>query len=335
MKKSCILYPIILLCLTSCQQSSKRGHVLPFSANERSIYYWRTTFSLNDYETDFLKKQKIKRLYIRLFDVDINRDTLSNEKCIPVGTINFKSPIPSVEIVPVVFITPEAIRHHEEFTKDLARRVYAMCQYHNINVNEVQFDCDWTASTRESYFQFIKNVQAELLQYYPSVVISATIRLHQLAQAPPEVAYGTLMCYNTGDFKDFSIRNAILDIEDVRPYLKYLKDYPLPLTLALPDYEWNVEFSADQDFMCLNRHSFDFSDKQQFQKTDRKNVFQQLKDGQAYKYIRHESVSYKELSSIKKAVRKAYNRDMPVTLYHLDSAQLTKYKDNEIEKIFR
>lgn len=326
----CIL---LVVCLTGCQQKKSESRT---DLDGNAVYYWRTTFSLNNYEQDFLKAHQIKRLYIRFFDVILNPDTSSSEICVPSGTILFKSSVPNdLEIIPVVFITPEAIKQHEKFTSDLAHRIHAMCQYNNIKIKEVQFDCDWTTSTRDSYFQFLKNVKIELKKYIPDVDISATIRLHQLSQTPPEVKYGTLMCYNTGDFKDFDTHNAILDIEDVRPYLTYLKDYPLPLTLALPDYDWNVEFSENREFLFLNRHTFDFSDKQQFRKTDRENVYEQLKNGQTQKYIRHESVSANSLLKVKKAVRKSRKENMPVTLYHLDSIQLSKYTDNEIEKIYR
>ena len=336
MRKTAWIFVALLLCLVGCRQPRLGKHPLPYYADQRGVYYWRTVFALSDAERNFLKEHKIKRLYVRFFDVTLNPDTSSTEKCIPVGTIKFRTPIPmGVEVVPVVFITPEAIRHHEEFTRFLAHRIYAMCQYNHIGFKEVQFDCDWTASTRESYFQFIKDVQAELKQFCPSVEISATIRLHQLAQTPPEVAYGTLMCYNTGDFKDFRTRNAILDMKDVKPYLKYLENYPLPLTLALPDYDWNVEFSANQEFMSLNKYTFDFSDKQRFQKTDRENVYKQMENGQLYRFVRHESSSAKEILDVKKTVSKARKADMPVTLYHLDSTQLSKYTDNEIKKFFR
>lgn len=333
MRKKIALCALMLMCLAGCQQKCSNNQ-LGISGN--AIYYWRTTFSLNDYEKNFLKAHQIKRIYIRFFDVVLNQDTLSTETCVPVGTITFNSPIPNdVEVVPVVFITPDAIKQHEKFTSDMARRIHAMCQYNNLNINEVQFDCDWTTSTRESYFQFLKNVKKELEKYLPAINISATIRLHQLAQTPPDVKYGTLMCYNTGNFKDFNTQNAILDLEDVQPYLKYLKDYPLPLTLALPDYDWNVEFSENQKFIALNKHTFDFTNKQQFQKTDRENVYLQLKDGQPFMYIRHESASAKDLIKVKKAVRKSRKAEMPITLYHLDSIQLSKYTNNEIERIFR
>lgn len=191
---------------------------------DNAIYYWRTTFKLDDYEKEFLNKNGIRKMYVRFFDVDVNPDTLSSDRCVPVATISFNDSLPDgVEIVPTVFITPEAIKEWPSFSNFLARRIYAMCEYNGISPNEVQFDCDWTTSTRIAFFEFLKNVKIQFEEYYPNIKLSSTIRLHQLSQTPPDVDYGVLMCYNTGNFKDFDTKNSILDIEDVKPYLKYIK----------------------------------------------------------------------------------------------------------------
>lgn len=336
MKTTFLTLFMALICLAGCRQPHHVQTPISYAANCRGIYYWRTSFSLDDSEVQFLKKHHIEKLYVRFFDVDVNPDSTSNEKCIPVATIDFKSPLPkNIEIVPTVFITPDAIRHYQDFSEYLARRIIAMCQYSEIDVHEIQFDCDWTASTQEDYFQFLKDIREKLKHSRSSILISSTIRLHQLAQTAPDVDYGMLMCYNTGDFRDFDTHNAILDLEDVKPYLKDLKSYPLPLALALPTYAWNVEFSDDQHFKALNQHSFDFSDTQQFRKTDRENVYQQLKNGQPSQYIRHESVSAQTLLKTKRSLLRSRKNKMYITLYHLDSVQLSKYSDHDIEKIYR
>ena len=36
---------------------------------QNAVYYWRTTFKLDNTERDFLKEHKISRMYIRYFDV--------------------------------------------------------------------------------------------------------------------------------------------------------------------------------------------------------------------------------------------------------------------------
>jgi hypothetical protein len=68
--------------------------------------------------------------------------------------------------------------------------------------------------------------------------LSTTIRLHQLSMPVPPADYGVLMLYNTGDPRKFNERNPILDLRDVMPYVKGLKDYDLPLAAAYPVFLW-------------------------------------------------------------------------------------------------
>jgi hypothetical protein len=86
------------------------------------------------------------------------------------------------------------------------------------------------------------------------MLLSVTIRLHQLSMAVPPADYGVLMLYNTGDPMNFQERNPILDMRDVQPYLRYLKDYSLPLAAAYPVFLWqrdiygvHVEHSVEAD----------------------------------------------------------------------------------------
>ena len=50
------------------------------------------------------------------------------------------------------------------------------------------------------------------------------------------------MAYNTGDVRDINNRYPILDIADVKPYLRYLSTYQLPLSTAYPIFSWRVLF---------------------------------------------------------------------------------------------
>lgn len=304
------------------------------SANQQNaVYYWHTTFELNEVEKQFLQENNIKKMYIRFFDVEPNRSSWRfRDHCAPEATIGFYDTVPSfVEIVPVVFIKPEAIVEYQTFTDHLAHRLYAMCQYHNIAINEVQFDCDWTGSTREAFFQFLKEIRKSLNDYFQKEIkLSSTIRLHQLAQTPPDVDYGVLMCYNTGDFKDYKTENSILDVKDVKPYLKYLKSYDLPLTLGLPVYEWNVAFDSNKEFYYLNCfYHDDLQDTTHFKPLG--GNYYEFQGGYRHlSYVRHEEVSAETILQVKDLIQKRCGK-MPVVLYHLDSKQLSKYSKDEIE----
>ncbi len=333
MRKTILMCAAALLCLCGCRHKNPNNKLY---SGENSVYYWQTWYSTNDYEKRFLADHDIQTMYIRFFDVEPSPGWNEQDKCVPVATISFPrdETFGDFHIVPVVFITPEAIVEYESFTDHLAHRIYAMCKRNNITINEVQFDCDWTTSTREAYFQFLVEVREALKNYFEKgIAVSSTIRLHQLAQAPPEVDYGVLMCYNTGDFKDFNTQNAILDIKDVQPYAKYLKQYKLPLKLALPDYSWDVEFDGNKSFVRLDRYN-SFYDTAKMKKLGN-GMYEITREvpEEAVKYIRHEEVSAKTILDVKALVEKNYGK-MPIVLYHLDSVQLSKYNDDEIKAFF-
>ena len=334
--KHLILAAALLTVLAGCRHKNPNNKLY---SGENAVYFWRTWYSTNDYENQFLANNHIQTMYIRFFDVEPNDGWNEQDKCKPVATISFPGDetFGDFHIVPVVFITPEAIVEYASFTDHLAHRIHAMCVKNRIDIQEVQFDCDWTTSTREAYFQFLVDVREALKTYFEKdIKISSTIRLHQLAQTPPKVDYGVLMCYNTGDFKDFNTQNAILDPKDVQPYVKYLKHYKLPLKLALPAYSWTVEFDAKKSFLRLNRFQNDYDnyDSSMLKRLDNGTyeILGEVPDN-ALKYIRHEVVSAKTILEAKDLVEQHYGK-MPIVLYHLDSVQLSKYNDDELKAFF-
>ncbi len=76
-----------------------------------TVYYWRTTFELEDAEREFLTENNVERLYLRYFDVGLGDRWLGEEmEPVPVATVRFNSDVPdNVEVVPVVYITLDAI----------------------------------------------------------------------------------------------------------------------------------------------------------------------------------------------------------------------------------
>lgn len=120
-------------------------------------------------------------------------------------------------------------------------RVMQMSETNDIaGVREIQIDCDWTMSTRKTYYDFLKRLVDRANER--NVKISTTIRLHQLTQPVPPVARGVLMMYNTGDVRKLEGTNPILDMRDAGPYMRHLKKYDLPLSTAYPVFAWQVLF---------------------------------------------------------------------------------------------
>lgn len=211
----------------------------------RSAYYWSTTFEMDSAKTAFLRDHHIGRLYVRYFDVVPDE----RQGAVPNATIRWKDPVPEAvagNVVPVVFILNDCMKGD---TSDLAQkivgRILQMNETHDIGrVPEVQIDCDWTASTEQTFFEFLRRVKAELQPH--GIGLSVTIRLHQLRQAAPPADRGVLMMYNTGDFSDLADEHPILDMRVALPYLRHLPDYPLSLSAAYPLYRWDLLFRGQQ-----------------------------------------------------------------------------------------
>ena len=210
---------------------------------ENAVYYWRTDLRLDSTERAFLATYNIKKVYCRYFDVVIN-DTATGP--MPNATIHFNDTLPDgIELIPTVYITENCMHQpHKGLAQKLVQRIKQMNETNDIkNIHEIQIDCDYTERSRQTYYEFLKEVRAAWLEpnnpdNTSTHILSTTIRLHQLAMEAPPADYGVLMLYNTGDPRKWTERNPILDIRDVSPYLKRLDDYPLPLAAAYPVYSW-------------------------------------------------------------------------------------------------
>lgn len=205
----------------------------------RSVYYWSTTIDMDSTKTAFIKKYMISRMYMRYFDV-VNDE---GGRAVPNATLRFATGVPrDIDIVPTVFVMPECLRQNrKELARLIVKRVVQMNETNDvIKVKEIQIDCDWTQSTRRLYDDFMKAMLREC--HSRKMLLSSTIRLHQLAQNPPPADRGVLMMYNTGDATNIKCHKPILDMRDAAPYLQYLAKYQLPMSTAYPIFSWRILF---------------------------------------------------------------------------------------------
>ena len=220
---------IVVFCSCSKQQGEKTN----------AVYYWSTTFKSDSIQQSFLRQHHIKKIYLRFFDVVVDEQG----NVMPNATVRFATPVPKdVEIVPVVYIVNDCLyRSIDKLDSLILQRVTQMCETNDITpFRELQIDCDWTARSRTHYFQVLSRLNERAKKQ--GVVLSATIRLHQLGEAPPPVEKGILMLYNTGDVTRLDCEHPILDMKDAAPYLRKLSKYRLPLATAYPVYAWRVLF---------------------------------------------------------------------------------------------
>lgn len=341
-----ILFPLLLSC--HCQHKKDNQSADEHSpVSNNGIYFWKTKYSLNDYELRFLKEHDISRLYVRFFDIalenDYSDDTLS---VVPIATTRFESGFPDdIEVVPTVYITYEALAHLkgkdikdvESYTQRILTRISAMLSYHEItNVKEVQFDCDWTSSTSYVYNSMCRYAKNALNQ--GGKLFSITLRLHQMGLSKyyfPAADRGVLMLYNTGSFKNPDATNSILTHHDAEPYIRR-HEAPYPVDYAYPTYSWNLLF-RDNEFKCIVRN-IDLTDSLSFEKADY-NKYIVLKDitlgNLSLKrgdMIRHETSDFKEIERVKSDLSRRHDmKNSRQLIYHLDSANLSKFTDDEIK----
>ena len=282
-----------------------------------SIYHWKSTFELDSAELAFLQTHNIDRIYIKLFDVATEYNFLNyNTDIVPIATTKFVSAVPEdVEIVPVVYITIDALRamagREAEFANLIVERSVAMCNYNKLGkIRELQLDCDWTSGSKDTYRNLCKLVKESLQA--KEMVLSITVRLHQLKEAPPTADSGVLMLYNTGALTSPDTRNSILDIKDAKPYIKTL-EYPIPLNYAYPAFGWGVKFE-NQKFVSIVAEDYKpLSNKEQ---------------------VRVERPTFAEIIAVKEFVENKLGKPANGNiLYHLDDVQLKNYTDHEISQI--
>lgn len=313
-----------------------------------SVYYWRTTFNVSDAEQQFITKHNVKRLYLRLFDVDMSKrnlwEALSPQ---PIATIQFPDSANLAlvmqqvdECVPTVFITLHALKQmpwHEanDYAQKICTRILNMCSYHGFRdkVHEVQIDCDWTETTENTYFRLLDEMRYIL--HAQGIILSATIRLHQLRTSAPPVDRGVLMLYNTGSLKHPETKNSILSNVDAMPYLKRI-NYSLPLDYAFPNFGWGVWF-CNNAFQAI-LHQQDYSDENLYEQTDSthyrviKNHYNEGHWLICGDIIRKEISDMVAIEQIKQHL--PFSEATSIIMYHLDENNLKNLDNHEISTFY-
>lgn len=350
-----LITALLLLMALTLTPACSRDTELPKGA---AMYFWRTTLSFDSTELEFLKEQDIRRLYIRFFDV-VKTDGGPE----PNATLSFPEDVripDGVSYVPVVFITPDVLADLDEsrntvgfLAEYIPKRVLRMAESQSLPMpDEIQIDCDWTAGTRQSFFELMKLLDAGADSL--GMKTSVTIRLHQLSSKPPTADYGVLMVYNTGDLRHPEKGNPILSRQSIEPYLRYLKGYGLPLVMALPDFSWNVLYApaggGGHEYRAILYGCDPGSEPDVFRKTapdtwtavgSRQytsaigNAVGQVLVTPGMTVRRFTSPPFDELMKIKEALT-AERPDIAssVIIYDLNSPNLNTYTPQQYEKIF-
>jgi hypothetical protein len=344
-------YPIFLLFLFTCCTPSPHPPSPAF-------YHWQQQLQLSPTESQTLQNLNVKKLYVKFFDIDLDQQ----KKSTPLATLHCEEmPDDSIQIIPTIFITNRTLKVlSTEGVKALSQNVMEKINslWPTVSKNElkeIQFDCDWTETTRATYFAFIQSFREELRrQNQGDCQLSATIRLHQIKYAEqtgvPPVDRGMLMFYNVADLEKIETKNSILDLAVARQYLHQESQYALPLDIALPVFRWGVLFRDGKMIKLINNldHS-DLADTSRFRALDvyrfevQRSTYLKAYYLYASDVIRLEWVTKEELIQAARFLNDIFYNNpafvgagsMTVSLYHLDTSTLKHYPDETLQQIFQ
>ncbi|MCX6144502.1 MAG: hypothetical protein NTZ35_14940 [Ignavibacteriales bacterium] len=321
-----IILPILSL-LWGCSKV-ERPHVV-----RGAFYYWRSSFEFTSKQRDYLDSLHVKRLYVKFFDVDWNPNSRVAQ---PIASIEFKDTIPqNMTVVPTVFITNRTLQHLTprtvlELASNVVRKLKGTIAVDRMpDVREVQIDCDWTATTKDTYFRLLQTLK-DILRG-DSIQLSATVRLHQLTYKRtvgiPPIDRGVLMFYNMGDVDKPGTKNSILDVDIGRYYLERSGNYPVHLDIVLPLFRWGVHLRESKVVDLIHgMGESDMSDGESFQVIE-KDLYRVIRSRyvcSTYVYkddiLRLEQVSIGQLSQAVELLKDHIKADtLIVAFYHLDT----------------
>lgn len=339
--------PIILslfaaLLLLSCTDH-KAVHV------DRSFYFWKNnSWGLHSAEDSLAKSVKAKKLYVKFFEVESSELFGS----IPTAKTRFHlyDPDSSYTVVPVVYLrnkvfkkcTPGSLDSLADNVRFLINK-YLKQNFKNgkgtiLAANELQMDCDWTPSTKDNYFYFLKKLKA-----LSQKKISCTLRLYPYKypdkMGVPPVDSAMLMCYNLIHPLEDKNKNTILDIDELASYLNTDEKYPLHLDIALPVYSW-AQLYQNNKFRAI-MYSNPMADGG-FRKTEglwyeavRDTVVDDIFIRKGDR-IKQEEVTKEALAEVIQLIKKKVPLDdtITVSLFHLDASQLKTYSHEEIARLY-
>ena len=330
---------IALIFIFSCKEKHEPRQIEP------AFYYWKSVLHVSSFEKQKLDSLKVKTIYVKFFDVNWDE---AGHKPVPVAKLQASGEQlhGGISIIPTIFITNACIQKIDSSqTKMLAEKIMQLLKTMIAEtgfdpIPEVQVDCDWTASTRENYFDILRHLKS----LKPNAKLSATIRLHQVKYrnktGVPPVDRGLLMCYNMGNLKDPATKNSIIETAELKKYIGRLSDYPLELDLAFPLFDWKVlyrhnRYSGLFQDLPASFFNYSFASKTGNRYLVTKDTLLRGYDLRKGDMIRDEQSDIREVLAAAAEVSKHIrNTRLRVSLYHMDSVILSKYATHELESIY-
>lgn len=338
MWKGTIIFFAIIFVLLGCKSR--------VSKTDRAFYYWKTTYHVSSGQTALLKELRIKKLYLRFFDVDWGEAYNRN---IPVAQVIFQAPVDTfLDVVPVVYITNKALKKESAdgmpaLAENIFKQVNSIAKPQHILFNELQIDCDWTESTRGKYFLLIDLLKEKLHSAHKT--ISATIRLHQVKYPKktgiPSVDRGMLMFYNIGKINGTDEINSIYNEADANKYISAISDYSLPLDVVLPVFSWAVHIRDHKVIGLLNKTTSANLNLPNFTPISKISYRADTSFFFHGHYImKNDVLKMEEISpelsrnAAEKISGKLKSEHGSIAIFDLDSINISRYEQKDFEEIF-
>lgn len=234
---------VVLLLILACNK--KPVIVQP------AFYFWKSNnYQFSEAERKYIDTLQLQKLYVKFFEVAPD-PVFGNAPISKTSLRISKWDSITAEIIPVVFIKNDVFRQIsntglDSLTNNVVFLVNKMkSEKINIISNEIQIDCDWTESTKENYFYFLKS-----LKQLSGQTVSVTLRLYPYKYPDkmgiPPADKVMLMCYNLLNALQHETKNSILDIDELKQYLNQRKQYPLHIDVAFPAYSWMLLYQNNQ-----------------------------------------------------------------------------------------
>lgn len=329
-------YTIVLICafvlLISCDTNKSKY----------SFYHWKTDAIYTPTISTALNATKTKKIYLHYFDIETkNIANEYGENIFPTYVIqNIAKEYKNYKIIPTVFISNSVFSNQNTDIKNLAEKVDKLISQISLDHfkkehKEIQIDCDWSQSTKNSYFEFLK-----LLQNHYEV--SVTIRLHQIKfqekTGIPPVKKGTLMVYNVGDLKNIS-ENSILESKIVAQYINKSSHYPLELNIALPLFSQTVIFNNENKIRLSSYTEKEMLENDAHFEAVSKNLFTVVQDTLLKGFylsegfqLKLEDSNEKEIVNSYKIIKNSKLKTEEIIFYHLDDKSLKNIDLNQLIK---
>jgi hypothetical protein len=318
-----------------------------------AFYYWKTILQLDKDDIDHFESLGIQRLYVRFFDLTWNdvagQPVFSNQVVISKMATN------QIQIIPVIYISGDAIKAVKEadlgsLAVHILQAVYKISKKISATaLPELQIDCDWVPDDKAKYFGLLEEIEKRKNLISSGLVISATIRLHQIKYSDrtgvPPVEKGVLMVYHTDSPFVLQEKSTILNWDSVKKYLKTIESYPLNMDVALPIFNWVVQYDSHGKFIRILEDPNIVLDKNNQLKSSGRNIYVAVEDTflgdmrvMRGDFLKKDEVEPTDLFKTIGFLRdRLKNREMNLILFHYNGRAIEKgfYGDwVDIKKIY-